>query len=348
MGAESEPSFRWSPLTVSPEATPRLDGVVETVRHPEFAGMTFLHVRARTLLNAVPAASRMPFRWTANLYRGCSHACGYCFARPSHTWLELDPDEGFDTTIVVKINAVERLRAELRANRTRGEAVALGTNTDPYQRCEGRYRLTRGVLETFVAAHHPFSLLTKGTLVTRDADVLAAATRDGICRGVALSIGTADAEVARLTESGAPRPDARLAAVAALTDAGVDTGVMLAPIIPGLSDSDAQLTATVRAALDAGATSVRPIVLHLRPGVREIFLRRLGTSRPDVADCLAAMYTSAVAPREVRRRISARVREIVAECGGPRPSSLPAPTRGNPPPPRAGGDEQPGEQLSLC
>ncbi|MEX0953349.1 MAG: radical SAM protein, partial [Nitriliruptoraceae bacterium] len=226
-----------------------LPGTGERVTHPEFADMEFVHVRAGSLLNRVPDAGLLPFRWTINVYRGCSHACTYCFARPSHVWLDLDADRDFDRVVVVKVNAVERLRVELRRPGWTGEHVALGTNTDPYQRCEGRYRLTRGVVTTLAEAGNPFSILTKGTLVTRDLDVLADAAARGVCTGVSLSIATMDDDVWRLTEPGTPSPRARMETVAALRDAGIPSGVMLAPVIPGLSDAPAQLRRVVAAAI---------------------------------------------------------------------------------------------------
>jgi DNA repair photolyase len=308
---------RWTPL----EDEAVLPGFQERVIHPEFAGMEFVHVRAKSLLNHVPAAAVLPFEWTINVYRGCSHACSYCFARPTHAWLELDADRDFERVIVVKVNAVERLRAELRRPSWRGEHVALGTNTDPYQRAEGRYRLTRGVVATLADAGNPFSVLTKGTLVTRDLDILAEAARRGVCTGVSLSIPTVDEDVWRLTESGAPHPAARLETVSALREAGIPSGVMLAPIIPGLSDGEAQLRAAIGGALEAGATAITPIVLHLRPGVREVFLPRLRAEHPELADRLAATYRGANAPADARRRIVGMVRRIVDECGGPRRSA---------------------------
>jgi DNA repair photolyase len=252
------------------------------------------------------------------LYRGCSHACSYCFARPTHSWLELDADRDFEQVIVVKVNAVERLRSELARPSWRGDHVALGTNTDPYQRAEGRYRLTRGVVTTLAEAGNPFSVLTKGTLVTRDLDVLADAAGRGTCTNVSLSIPSVDEIVWRLTESGAPHPQARLATVAALRDAGIPSGVMLAPIIPGLSDGDAQLRAAIGGALEAGATAITPIVLHLRPGVREVFLARLAAARPDLAERLAATYRGAYAPSQLRARIHRRVERLLTELGGAR------------------------------
>src|SRR5579871_2254792 len=137
--------------------------------------MEFLHVEARRVINAVPAAARLPFRYTINAYRGCSHACVYCFARPTHEYLGLDVGADFERKIVVKVNAVERLRAELRSPKWRGDHIAMGTNTDPYQHAEGKYWLTRGIVETLSAARNPFSILTKSTLILRDAALLAAA-----------------------------------------------------------------------------------------------------------------------------------------------------------------------------
>ena len=130
------------------------------------SGMEFLHVHARRIINEVPAASRMPFRFTINAYRGCSHACTYCFARPTHDYLGLNIGEDFERRIVVKVNAVDRLKVELRSPKWTGESIAMGTNTDPYQRCEGKYRLTRGVVEVLAGARNPFSVLTKSALST--------------------------------------------------------------------------------------------------------------------------------------------------------------------------------------
>jgi DNA repair photolyase len=315
--APARARLRWTPL----EDEAVLPGFQERVTHPEFAGMEFVHVRAKSLLNHVPTAAVLPFDWTINVYRGCSHACAFCFARPTHTWLDLDADRDFERVIVVKVNAVEQLRAELRRPSWRGEHVALGTNTDPYQRAEGRYRLTRGVVTTLAEAGNPFSVLTKGTLVTRDLDVLAEAARRGVCTGVSLSIPTVDEHVWRLTESGAPHPRRAAGDRRCLRDAGIASGVMLAPIIPGLSDDEAQLRAAIAGALEAGATAITPIVLHLRPGVREVFLPRLRTEHPELADRLAATYRGANAPADVRRRIVGTVRRIVDELGGPRRSA---------------------------
>ena len=165
----------------------------------------YLEETCKSALNRVPEASRVPFRWTINPYRGCSHACAYCFARPTHEYLGLDGGGDFDRRIVVKVNAVELARAELAAPGWAGETVAMGTNTDPYQPVEGRYRLTRGIIGELLAAGNPFSVLTKSTLVTRDIDLLADAARAGLVHA-ALSVGTLDRAVWRASEPHAPDP----------------------------------------------------------------------------------------------------------------------------------------------
>jgi DNA repair photolyase len=315
--------LRWS--TVDEDAEQRLPGldVGERVTHPEFQGIEFLHVRAKSLLNEVPAAANLPFRWTINTYRGCSHACTYCFARPSHEWLELDAGRDFESVIVVKVNAVERLRAELRKPSWKGEPIALGTNTDPYQRAEGRYRLTRGVLETLTTAGNPFSVLTKGTLVTRDLDLLADAARRGICSGVSMSIPTLDEGVWRASEPGTPHPRARMETIAALAEAGIPAGVMVAPIIPGLSDDEAGLERVVRSAVEAGASSLTPIVLHLRPGVREVFAPWLAELRPDLVERYRRWYRGSYAPTSLRAEIHGRFHRAVQRHGPLRPPPRP-------------------------
>src|SRR5580700_273893 len=205
----------------------------------EYRGLEFLHVNARRVINDIPKASRMPFRYTINAYRGCSHACTYCFARPTHEYLGLDIGSDFERRIVVKINAVERLRAEVRAAKWSGDHIAMGTNTDPYQHAEGKYHLTRGIIDVLSEARNPFSILTKSTLILRDAKALAAAaTRTDV--SVSFSIGTLDRDVWKLTEPGTPPPDKRIEAVRRLTEAGVSCGVLVAPLLPGLSDRDDQ------------------------------------------------------------------------------------------------------------
>lgn len=279
------------------------------------SGMEFLHVHARRIINEVPAASRMPFRFTINAYRGCSHACTYCFARPTHEYLGLDIGTDFERRIVVKINAVDRLRVELRSARWGGDSIAMGTNTDPYQRCEGKYRLTRGLIEVLGAAANPFSILTKSALVLRDLDVLTAAARDTDVR-VNLSIGTLDEDVWRATEPGTPHPRRRVDAVRQLTAAGIPTGVLVAPVLPGLSDSPAQLEEVVTACLRAGAVSVSTIYLHLRPGVREHFLGWLRPRNGALAEQYEQRYRRSYLPEAEQKALAARVRGIADRVGG--------------------------------
>jgi len=277
-----------------------------------YGGLEFLHVNAGRIINEVPAASRMPFRYTINAYRGCSHACVYCFARPTHEYLGLGIGEDFERKLVVKVNAVERLRAELRSPRWRGEHIAMGTNTDPYQRAEGRYHLTRGIVTALGEARNPFSILTKSTLILRDLDVLvdAAAHTDVQCN---LSIGTLDEDVWRKTEPGTPHPRQRVEAVRRLNEAGIPTGVLVAPIIPGWSDSAEQLAELSRACVDAGAVFVTPIVLHLRAGVKEHFLEALRTLHPELQRDLSRRYArSAYLPAGVQHDIADRVHSVVA------------------------------------
>lgn len=280
------------------------------------SGMKFLHVHARTIINEVPPASRMPFHHTINAYRGCSHACTYCFARPTHDYLGLNIGEDFEKRIVVKVNAVDKLRAELRSPKWTGGSIAMGTNTDPYQRCEGKYRLTRGIVEVLSEARNPFSILTKSALVLRDLDVLTAAARRTSV-SVALSIGTLDEAVWRATEPGAPHPRRRVDAVRALSSAGIRTSVLVAPVLPGISDSPEQLRETVEACVEAGASSVTSIMLHLRPGVREHFLGWLRPRRPDLADDYERRYRRAYLPDAEQRALAARVRAY-AEAAGAR------------------------------
>jgi DNA repair photolyase len=462
--------------------------VVRTFDTPEFRGMTFYEVRARSIINRVPEASRVPFRWTINPYRGCSHACTYClsgdtpilmgdgrtkplgdvrpgdrvygtvvegryrryvvtdvldhwrtvkpayrvsledgteliasgdhrfltergwkhvtsdrcgarpslivddrlvglgrslehaldartpalagavaagrrsarlapqladsivspkaelrvvgieplgvelpmfdittgtgdfiangvishncFARNTHTYLDMDFGEDFDSRVVVKVNAPEVLRKELARPRWAGEHIAMGTNVDPYQRAEGRYRLMRGIIEALRDFANPFSILTKGKLILRDLDLLrqAAEVTDVATN---FSVGFIDEGLWRTVEPGTPRPSARLEAVHALNDAGIPTGVLMAPILPYVTDHDEQLEATVKAIAEAGATHVSPIVLHLRTGAREWYLRWLEATRPDLVGRYRDLYgRGAYAPKAYQAEVAAKVHDL--------------------------------------
>ena len=231
-----------------------------------------------------------------------------CFARPTHEYLNLNIGRDFERRIVVKVNAVERVRAEVQAKRWAGELIAMGTNTDPYQRCEGKYRLTRGIVEVLGEARNPFSILTKSTLILRDLDVLSEAARRTSVH-TAFSVGTVDDEVWKLSEPGTPHPRRRLEALARLREAGVPTGVLAAPILPGISDSPAQLGALAHALVEAGVESATPIVLHLRPGVKEEYLGWLAEVRPDLLARYDEIYgRRSYAPKALQAEVIARFR----------------------------------------
>ena len=278
---------------------------------PEFRGIECIEVEAKSVINKVPAASQVPFDYTINPYRGCTHACVYCFARPTHTYLDMDAGRDFETKIVVKVNAPQVLRRELAAKRWKGDHIAMGTNTDPYQRVEGRYRLMRGIIGALIDHRNPFSILTKGTLITRDVDLLVRAAEHAPV-SAAFSIGTLDEDVWRETEPGAPSPKARIRALRTLVAAGIPTGVLIAPILPGISDRPQQLRSVVEAALDAGASSVSPIMLHLRPGVAEEFLPWLRLHHPDLVPRYERSYRAPYGLRSERDALSRRVRSYAA------------------------------------
>src|SRR5262250_924053 len=220
---EGSPAAQPAPMLFEQRA------VTRTFDTPAFRGMTFFEVQARSIINGVPEASRLPFRWTINPYRGCSHSCPYCFARRSPPYLDLDAGHDFDSKIVVKVNAPERVRAELASPRWRGEHVAMGTNVDCYQRAEGRYRLMPGILAALRDAANPFSILTKGTLILRDADLLAEASEVTVV-GLAVSVGSTDEDLSRVLEPGAPSPQRRLEVCAALTGRGMPCAVLMGPV----------------------------------------------------------------------------------------------------------------------
>src|SRR5439155_10816446 len=283
---------------------------VRTFDTPEFRGITFYEIHAKSIINRVPEVSRVPFRWTINPYRGCIHACAYCFARNTHTYLDLDFGEDFNSKIVVKVNAEQLLRKELTAKSWKGEHIAMGTNVDPYQRAEGRYKLMRGILAALRDAANPFSILTKGSLILRDVDLLQQCSQVAAV-GTNVSVGFVDRTWWRSLEPGTPSPQTRMEVCRRLSDAGIACGVLMAPIIPFLSDSPSQLEATVRAIAECGADHVSPIVLHLRTGAREWFMQWLAANHPDLVERYERLYgRSAYAPKAYQEEISGRVHEL--------------------------------------
>ncbi|HEY2551252.1 MAG TPA: Rv2578c family radical SAM protein [Streptosporangiaceae bacterium] len=356
--------MRWDSLRLEPATgqerdsgqPPALFGretVARTFDTPGFHGKTFYEIHARSIINRVPATSRMAFSWTINPYRGCSHACTYCFARSTHTYLDLDSGHDFDSRIVVKVNAPELARRELAARAWRGEHIAMGTNVDCYQRAEGRYQLMPGIIGALRDARNPFSILTKGTLILRDLDLLADAAQVTDV-GLNVSVGFVDKSLSRSVEPGTPSPERRLAVCAALTGSGLRCGVLMGPVLPFLTDSPSQLERTVALAAEAGAAHVTPIVLHLRPGAREWFGRWLDREHPELTERYRQLYgRGAYAPRWYSERISGQVRELAARYCVGRASPAAARRITPPKPDRAAdgarpGDERPEqEQLSL-
>jgi DNA repair photolyase len=278
---------------------------------PHFRGIEFIEVEAKSIINHVPG-SYLPFNWTINPYRGCTHACTYCFARSTHTYMDMNAGADFESKIVVKINAPELLRKELRAKRWKGEHIAMGTATDPYQRAEGRYKLMSRIISTLTEYRNPFSILTKGTLILRDLDLLVAASSVTDV-STAFSVGTLDERVWNRSEPGTPHPRKRLDAVRRLNEAGIPCGVMIAPVLPGISDSPEQLREVIEAAIDAGATHVSPILLHLRPYVKDVYMDWLGQNYPDLVERYETMYRKgAYASVAARHELSEKVGEVLA------------------------------------
>lgn len=303
---------RWSNLDARETEQATLPGYRDAVvRHfdvPEALDTRFYEVHAKSALNRVPKASRVPFRWTINPYRGCSHSCAYCFARPTHTYLGFDAGRDFEKEIVVKVNVPEVLRAELRRPSWAREHVAMGTNTDPYQWVEGRYRLMPGIWEALRDARTPASVLTKSPLLLRD---LALMQELGKVAEVSanLSVPTLDEKAWRATEPHTPQPRARLEAVAELNRAGIPTGVLAAPLMPGINDAPEQVEALLAAADEAGAVGIGGIALHLRGETRGVFMDWLRSARPDLVPRYEKLYArGAYAPPAERQRLAGLVR----------------------------------------
>jgi DNA repair photolyase len=298
-----------------PVTLPGLGELVRSYRTPEFNGLVFHEVRAKSVLNKVPGASSMPFRWTVNPYRGCSHACRYCFARNTHTYLDFDAGRDFDSQVVVKVNAPEVLAGQLRSARWQREHVAMGTNTDPYQRAEGRYQLMPGIIRALASSGTPLSILTKGTLLSRDLPLLAAAARE-VSVGIGVSIALVDRDLQRVVEPGTPSPQARLELVRRVREAGLPCGVFVAPVLPGLTDSVDQLDRLLAAVADAGATGVTVLPLHLRPGTREWFAAWLRGEHPELVDTYRQLYgNGSYVDRRYRRLLANRVGPLLRRHG---------------------------------
>jgi DNA repair photolyase len=320
---------RWDNLSVDADdgqrPLPKLaDAVVRTFDAPEAIGIRFHEVRAKSALNKVHPAARMPFNWTVNPYRGCSHACNFCFARRTHVYLDLNAGRDFEREIVVKVNVPEKLRAELARPSWKRDGVALGTNTDPYQWVESRYKLMPGIWEALRDYDTPGSLVTKSPLALRDLSLL-----QDLAAGPGfqafMSVPTLDERAWRETEPHTPSPRARIEAVRKLNDAGVPAGVLIAPLMPGINDTPEEVAEIVRLADEAGATSVGAVALHLRGEVKDVFFEWLSERRPELLERYKELYAKgAYAPSEERKRLQQLTR-VPGRKRRPRP---PAPARG--------------------
>jgi DNA repair photolyase len=253
-------------------------------------GINFHEVRARSALNHV-AGGRYGFDWTINPFRGCSHACVYCFARRTHTYLDLDAGRDFEREIVVKVNVPELLRAELARPSWKRELVALGTNTDPYQWVESRYRMMPEILAALEAAETPVSVLTKSPLVMRDVKIFERMAKV-LPVSVNLSVPTLDEDAWRATEPHTPSPAARLDAIAELRRRGIDSGVLIAPLMPGINDHPDQVRPIIERAKKANATFLGGVALHLRDEVKDVFFAWLEEKRPDLLPRYEQLYAN--------------------------------------------------------
>jgi DNA repair photolyase len=285
-------------------------GLTEAERRADEA--RYQEIRCRSALNRVKG---MPFDWTLNPYRGCTHACHYCFARRYQTQLELGAGDEFSSLIFVKTNFVEILQRELDQPKWTRELAALGTATDPYQPIEGHYQLTRGTLRALVAGRSPVGLLTKGPMVVRDIDVLqdlmAATEGSSVC----MSVPTVDDDAWRTLEPGTAPPMQRLRAVRKMVDAGLDAGVLMAPLVPGFSTHPAKIEATVKAIADHGARFVGTNILFLDGGTRDHFMRFLAAEFPAMTHQYGQLYASKYVPQDYAERVKKTVGMLKARYG---------------------------------
>src|SRR6201998_3534165 len=313
--------MRWANQTVAVNGQPVDDGAlpglqrigfVRTFRRAKFEAITFHEVLCKSALNKVPDAVALPFRYTVNGYRGCSHACRYCFARPSHEYLDFNCGTDFDTQVVVKTNVAEVLNRELHRPSWQRETVALGTNTDPYQRAEGRYALMPGIIGALAGSGTPLSILTKGTLLRRYLPPIADAAQQ-VPVSVAVSLAVSDAELHREVEPGTPTPQARLGLITAIRDAGLDCHVMVAPVLPPLPHSVEHLDGLLGQIAAAGATGVTVFGLHLRGSTRGWFITWLAREHPERAAPSRERYRrGAYLPPDYRAMLARRVAPLRA------------------------------------
>jgi DNA repair photolyase len=289
-------------------------------------GVEYREEPCKAALNRVRG---MPFDWSLNPYMGCVHRCTFCYVRAFEKRADRPFDDRYGTSIRVKVNVAEVLRAELHRPSWRNEPVAIGAATDPYQPAEGRYRLTRACVQVLGEVGNPFSIITRGPLIVRDVDVLAEAARRARV-SVTFSVPTVDPEVWRTTEPGTAPPRQRLRALRILVEAGIQASVGMAPILPGLSDRPDQLAEVVHAAREAGACGIWANLLYLKPGTREHFLERLAVDWPELLPEYERLYAGrAYLPNAETAPVRERVRTLARTAGirdrRPEPLRAPAP-----------------------
>lgn len=272
----------------------------------------YLEITCKSAVNRVYG---MPYlKWSLNPYGGCVHRCRFCFAVQYRVVAEQGTQQDFGTRLFIKTNFVEVLARELRKPGMQGEHITVGTATDPYQPVEGRYRLTRGALELLREHANPMSLLTKSPMILRDVDLLSELTRVASAE-IFFSITTVDLDLWRTLEPGTANPFNRLAAMRRLREAGVTAGVMMAPILPGITDSEASIEAVAAAAQQYRAASLSTAPLRLAPHVKEFYLGFIDDEYPDLLSRYKRAYPGAYAPPEYRNKLGERVERIRARYG---------------------------------
>ena len=271
--------------------------------------MKKVHYEEMQCKSAINRVKGMPFKWSLNPYKGCVHGCHYCYARRYHNFLDLNAGEDFSRIIFAKTNIATVLRQELRRVSWKREQVGVGSATDPYQPIEGRLRLTQKCLQAFADHATPISLVTKGTLIVRDTDVLATLAAGPGCT-VCFSITTMDEELARRIEPGTPPPEKRLWAMKQLVEHGIHAGVLLSPVLPGITDDLLNLERVVKSAAAHGARFLGTKILYLQPGTREHFLEFLGTEYPHMLPAYEKLYPGPYLPKKHQARIQGTVQKL--------------------------------------
>jgi DNA repair photolyase len=303
----------------APKPTTR--AIADTVKRAGTAALTEAETRADqaryqevTCRSALNRVEGMPFNWTLNPYRGCTHGCHYCFARRYHVQFEMNADDEFASVILVKHNFVDVLRRELDRPAWTREQVAVGTATDPYQPIEGHYKLTRRAIEALARGRTPIGLVTKGPMVVRDIDVLQEQSRAAGCT-IYMSVPTVDEDAWRILEPGTAHPLQRLRAVRELVKAGINAGVLMAPIVPGFSSSRSKLEQTVKAIADHGARFVGCNVMYLQDGTRTHFMKFIEREFPSMAPRFERLYVKKYPPEAYRKEVQGMVQLLQARYG---------------------------------